>query len=467
MTGRRYFAVGTRPPRPVDALAAQLSDTIALLTSRRHPDGTWGGPDTLDRLICTTHVAMTLMATGIQPTSELVKPALDYLAKLDTSRVTTFFWRSGPLLNVDGYQHIVSHDVSYLARLRERAGGNPNYPAPFFLLKLLRFSDDPANQDGLDKLLPWIIAEWTEEKCWYGSSSITSMGLALLADLQDAPQGILDRSMLFLEASFGTRLGGRLGFSDNIVDDAFTIYNLYERFDVLGSRVPEGLFVKLDQCLEGILALQEGGLWRSAPPFGGSVDSPDYATAVVARAAIARALSHNKEFEIDLALGLADAHLRARPSLGPSAASLVPFWGGLELRTDPFCFVAMPFEGRRTEIYEEYVKNPIERLLGIECRRVDEITRSSHIMRDVWGLLTSCSVVIADLSGQNANVFYELGLAHVLGKPFVLIAEKIDDVPFDLRSVRTITYGNSPKSWQALATRVVEYVSSELNGRKL
>ncbi len=192
------------------------------------------------------------------------------------------------------------------------------------------------------------------------------------------------------------------------------------------------------------------------------MDSPDYATAVVVRAAIARALSRDGYFEVDLALSLADAHLRARPNLGPSSAELVPFWGGLELRNDPFCFVAMPFEGRRTEIYEEYVKEPLKQHIGLECRRVDEITASRQIMRDVWEMLTTCSIVIADLSGKNPNVFYELGLAHVLGKPVVLIAETMDDVPFDLRSVRTIIYGNSPRSWKDLSARVVEYVRYEL-----
>jgi len=47
-------------------------------------------------------------------------------------------------------------------------------------------------------------------------------------------------------------------------------------------------------------------------------------------------------------------------------------------------------------------------------------------------------VLLADLTGKNPNVFYELGLAHALAKPVILIAETLDDIPFDLRALRVI-----------------------------
>ncbi|WP_316859778.1 hypothetical protein [uncultured Cohaesibacter sp.] len=137
----RYFAVGTRPPRNSSSLAILLSKSIHRIVMERNEDGTWGGPDSLDQFICTNHVVMTLMAAGLQPTSELLKPALEYLADLNTKRLTTFFWRSGPLLNVAQYENIVNHDIEYLFSKKERAGGNPDYPALFFLLKLLRFKE--------------------------------------------------------------------------------------------------------------------------------------------------------------------------------------------------------------------------------------------------------------------------------------------------------------------------------------
>ena len=458
MSEKRYFAVGTRPPREPSGLALKLGESITKLASRRQSDGTWGGPDSLDQLICTTHVAMTMMAAGILPRSNLLTPALEFLSNIDTKRVTTFFWRSGPLLNVVGYENIVEHDIDHLIRLRERAGGNPNYPAPFFLLKLLRFCTTKYRSEVIDEVVKWILDEWEEKQCWYSHTSITSMGLALLADVDGVPERIINESARFLLDSYGARDKGRSGFNDNIVDDAFTIYNLYERHDVLSDRLDSSLFDCLDECMQQIVSLDEDGMWISEPPFGGSVDSPDYATAVIVRAALAQQLARDDSFEVDLALGLTNSRLRPSVMISALPMEIAPFWGRLEIKVERFCFVAMPFESRRTEIYEEYVKKPIEEHLGIQCKRVDEITASREIMRDVWELLTSCAVVVADLSGKNPNVFYELGLAHVLGKPVVLIAEELDDVPFDLRSVRTIVYGDSPRQWKDLAKKVVDYV---------
>ena len=134
----------------------------------------------------------------------------------------------------------------------------------------------------------------------------------------------------------------------------------------------------------------------------------------------------------------------------------------IKSKSEKFCFVVMPFEDRRTEIYQEYIKKPIHDELGIACRRADDITRSSGIMQDVWAMLRSCSVVIADLSDRNPNVFYELGLAHAMKKPTVLVSESLDSVPFDLRSMRVVVYGDRPTTWRSLAGRVVKFTRDAL-----
>jgi len=56
-------------------------------------------------------------------------------------------------------------------------------------------------------------------------------------------------------------------------------------------------------------------------------------------------------------------------------------------------------------------------------------------------------LILADLTGKNPNVFYELGLAHAITKPAILIAESIDDVPFDLRALRILEYDKNRPSW--------------------
>lgn len=431
-----------------------MAHTIDRISRSRNEARLWGGPDALDELITTTHVVMTLMASGYQPSSALLAPAFDYLFGLDTSRNSTFYWRSGPLLNVPGYEATVEHDMRYIARLRERAGGNPHYPAPFFLLKLARFSDSKLHGVNVDEVVDWILGEWTETDCWYGRTSITSMGLALLADLVDVPPRIIARSTEFLLESCHSDKQGRYCFSDNLIDDCFTIYNLYERHDSLQVLPPE-LFESLARCADGILNSQgDDYLWHSSPPFGGTVDSPLYGTAVAVRALIAQQLATSGTFEIELALALLDI-VKGAPVTAPK---LTPFWGELALEESGVCFIIMPFSpSRRTEIYQRYVKAPLETSLGLRCIRADDIYRSREIMRDVWEHINSATLIVADLSDRNPNVFYELGMAHVLGKEVVLIAESMDDVPFDLRSVRVLIYGDTPTTWERLARDIVEY----------
>ncbi|MFL6162642.1 MAG: hypothetical protein ACJ74U_10455 [Jatrophihabitantaceae bacterium] len=78
------------------------------------------------------------------------------------------------------------------------------------------------------------------------------------------------------------------------------------------------------------------------------------------------------------------------------------------------------------------------------CQRADDIWDDSVLVNDVVALIARSKVVICDLTGRNANVFYEAGIAHTLGREVVLITQSPDDVPFDLRHHRYIKYlGNS------------------------
>jgi hypothetical protein len=79
-------------------------------------------------------------------------------------------------------------------------------------------------------------------------------------------------------------------------------------------------------------------------------------------------------------------------------------------------------------------------------------------MDEVWAGIYSSRLVIVECTGRNANVFYELGIAHTLGKSYIMIAQSIDDVPFDLRHLRTIVYQNTPDGLQALQGELKEAI---------
>ena len=76
--------------------------------------------------------------------------------------------------------------------------------------------------------------------------------------------------------------------------------------------------------------------------------------------------------------------------------------------------------------------------VGKKCKRADDIWNHDAIIQDVVSLICKSSVVICDLTGKNANVFYEAGIAHSLGKDGMLITQSASYVPFDLRHLRYI-----------------------------
>lgn len=85
-------------------------------------------------------------------------------------------------------------------------------------------------------------------------------------------------------------------------------------------------------------------------------------------------------------------------------------------------------------------------------------------MHDVWEHLNRTQLVIADLTTKNPNIFYALGMAHVLGKHMILIAQSLEDVPFDLRGIRTIMYEDSLSGYEYLAHQIIMYTSTNNGG---
>ncbi|HMH52250.1 MAG TPA: hypothetical protein VK548_18575 [Candidatus Acidoferrum sp.] len=110
------------------------------------------------------------------------------------------------------------------------------------------------------------------------------------------------------------------------------------------------------------------------------------------------------------------------------------------------CFVIMPFDGLFKREYEFVIQPAIE-AAGLKPVRGDEIFSKPQIMADVWRAIRRCRVVFAELSGRNPNVFYELGLAHAIGKPSIIVTRNETDVPFDLKALRYVFYDVNDPSW--------------------
>lgn len=132
------------------------------------------------------------------------------------------------------------------------------------------------------------------------------------------------------------------------------------------------------------------------------------------------------------------------------------------------CFVLMPFdkpEAREKPFMRVYkVIRSTVRKAGLKCKRADEIFGVKPIVQDIWEAINKAALIIADLTGRNANVFYEAGLSHALPKKVILLAQTMDDVPFDVRHIRIIVYKNSDSGRRNLNKELYKTMKSALNG---
>ena len=78
---------------------------------------------------------------------------------------------------------------------------------------------------------------------------------------------------------------------------------------------------------------------------------------------------------------------------------------------------------------------------GAYCERVDEQIFDERILDRIYNQIAKADVVIADMTGRNPNVFYEVGYAHALGKLTILLTQISEDIPFDLKHFPHIVYG--------------------------
>lgn len=123
------------------------------------------------------------------------------------------------------------------------------------------------------------------------------------------------------------------------------------------------------------------------------------------------------------------------------------------------CLVLMPFAEQFTEIYEQ-VYRPTCEALAVRCWRVDEVAGPGTITADIINGVVDSHFLIADLTAQNSNVFYELGIAHALSKEVILTCQTIEDVPFDVRGNRVIIYNQSISGAEKLKQDLTRAIQS-------
>jgi hypothetical protein len=113
----------------------------------------------------------------------------------------------------------------------------------------------------------------------------------------------------------------------------------------------------------------------------------------------------------------------------------------LDTKPKLFAFVLMPLSKDFDDVYQLGIMETCKEV-GLYCERVDEQIFQETILERIYNEIHKADLIIADMTGKNPNVFYEVGYAHALGKNVILLTKNSDDIPFDLKHYPHIIYND-------------------------
>lgn len=108
-------------------------------------------------------------------------------------------------------------------------------------------------------------------------------------------------------------------------------------------------------------------------------------------------------------------------------------------RPKPFVFVLMPIRPEFDDIYKFGIKGAADDV-GAYAERLDEQYFTGGMLERIFNQISKADVLVADMTGRNPNVFYEVGYSHALGKIVLLVTQTADDIPFDLKHHQHVVY---------------------------
>jgi nucleoside 2-deoxyribosyltransferase len=106
---------------------------------------------------------------------------------------------------------------------------------------------------------------------------------------------------------------------------------------------------------------------------------------------------------------------------------------------NPSVFVIMPFAAPWRDVYELGIKAGCV-AAGAEVARIDEQIFHQNILIRLYSQIAQADFIVAEMTEPNPNVYYEVGYAHGVGRPVLLITKTLNSVPFDLKHYPFIQY---------------------------
>lgn len=136
-----------------------------------------------------------------------------------------------------------------------------------------------------------------------------------------------------------------------------------------------------------------------------------------------------------------------------------PYESAIIETTSKLCFVLMPFGKQFDDVYFNLI-SPVVRENGLTPLRADEMSGTGFIMEQIRSAIQQSRLCIADLTGNNPNVMYELGYAQAVSKPVVLLTDEAARLPFDVAHERVIPYGTEFDQAQLLLQKAISVALS-------
>jgi hypothetical protein len=126
----------------------------------------------------------------------------------------------------------------------------------------------------------------------------------------------------------------------------------------------------------------------------------------------------------------------------------------------PKAFIVMQFADQFNALYDDVIKPTCEKY-GFEVVRADDIYKCGLIIQDIALSIREASFVIADITPDNPNVFYEVGYAHGIGKTTILLSDRRrDKLPFDVSGFRTLFYDNTIGGKKGVEEALIKHIES-------
>ena len=128
---------------------------------------------------------------------------------------------------------------------------------------------------------------------------------------------------------------------------------------------------------------------------------------------------------------------------------------------EKLCFVIMSFSNNPNlkDYYELGIKAVVE-ALGYRCERVDEQQFNGSIRDRILTNIRAAKFIVADVTEARPNCYYELGIAHALGKEVIHLANSTGDIHFDIKDFNFVVYSRIAELKQALTERIMATVGT-------